>query len=88
MDQEALQAIRELFIEERQHTARIIEEKLEDKIKPLRDSIAKLEDMPKQIKIIAEGHIGLDRNIKELQDHIAEVQTTLENAIVVKAVAK
>lgn len=69
-NQELLQAIRAI---------------VHDEVKPLRESVAKLEDMPRQIKLIAEGHTGLVEHMDRIETRLDNIENQLENAVIVKA---
>lgn len=75
------QYTKELFIAERQYT----QELLEKEIAPLRQSIVKLESLPGQIKLIAEGHTILVEKINNIEVRLDKIEDQLDNAVIVKA---
>lgn len=93
MDEKALlQAIQQMFAEERAHTQRLfIEERkytqqlLAEELAPIRQSIVKLEDLPRQIRLIAEGHMGTVERLDRIESRLDSIENQLENAVIVKA---
>lgn len=50
MDNEALQAMKQLFAEEREHTSRMMDEKLKEALKPIKDDLEELKEDMKEVK--------------------------------------
>lgn len=91
-DEQMLQAMQGLLAEERAYAKTLLVEqeqrlkdKIEDSIRPLRKSIVKLEDMPRQIKLIAEGHAGLVERLDKIEIRLDRIENQLETAVIVKA---
>ena len=51
----------------------------------MNQNIAKLEQLPDQIKAMSEGITGINRNIEEMKTRLDNIENTLDNAVIVKA---
>lgn len=74
--------IQQALVNERQHT----EELFEKEIAPLRQILAELEDMPKQIELILEAQSCLLTKISGVEVKLDEIENKLDNATSIKAI--